>query len=122
MTFHRIRLPVEKEPFRTYSEVGVDAGISCRPREVFVFLVGDVLVRSCVPVLLGESKVDGVDEVALLAETHEEVVGFDVSVDEVLRMDVLDATDLRRDKVLGDGQVLKFKYSILPCPCEFQFT
>lgn len=83
--------------------MGVDAGVSCRPREVFVFLVGDVLVRSCVPVLLGQSEVDGVDEIALLAETHEEVVGFDVSVDEVLRVDVLDSTDLRTRQVLDDG-------------------
>ena len=46
-----------------------------------------------VPVLLGETEVDHVDLVAPLADTHEEVVGLDVAVDEALGVDVLDAAD-----------------------------
>ena len=47
-----------------------------------------------VPELLCQPEVDGVDEVALLAEAHQEVVGLDVAVDEVLAVDELDAADL----------------------------
>ena len=47
-----------------------------------------------VPELLGQTEVDGVDEVALLAQAHQEVVGLDVAVDEVLAVDELDAADL----------------------------
>jgi hypothetical protein len=40
-----------------------------------------------------QTEIDEVDLVTLGVEAHEEVVGFDVSVDEVLRMHVFDASD-----------------------------
>ena len=46
-----------------------------------------------VAVLLGETKVDDIDLVAALANAHEEVVGLDITVDERLCVDVLDAGD-----------------------------
>jgi hypothetical protein len=48
-----------------------------------------------VPVLLGQTKIDHVDLVAALADTHEEVVGLDVAVDEVAGVNVLDSGELR---------------------------
>jgi len=49
-----------------------------------------------VAVFFGEAKVDYVYLVAAFADAHEEVVGFDVAVDERLCMDVLDAGDLTK--------------------------
>ena len=40
------------------AQVGVDAGIARRPRQVLVFSVGDVLPGTVVTVLLGQTKVD----------------------------------------------------------------
>jgi len=74
--------------------VRVDGGVARGARQVLVLAVGDVLVRAGVPVLLGQPKVDDVHKVALLAQAHQEVVGLHVAVDEVLRVDVLDAADL----------------------------
>ena len=51
-------------------------------------------MRSGVPVLLSQTKVDDVDEVALFAQTHEKVVRLNIAVDEVFRMNVLNAVDL----------------------------
>jgi len=51
-------------------------------------------MRSTVAVLFRETKVNDIYEIALLAETHEEVVRLDVPVDEVFRVYVLDATYL----------------------------
>ena len=51
-------------------------------------------MRLLIAVLLGKSKVDDVDEVAFLTQSHEEIVRFDISVDEVLRMHVLQPADL----------------------------
>lgn len=79
---------------RTDAQMGVDRGVAGGAGEVLVFAVGDVLVRSCVAVLLGQAEVDNVNQVALLAEPHKEVVGLHVSVDEVLGVDVLDPADL----------------------------
>jgi len=47
-----------------------------------------------VTVFFGETKVDDVDLVAAFADTHEEVVGFDVSVDKAFGVDVFDPGDL----------------------------
>ena len=90
----------------------VDGRVSRGSREILVLSVRDVLVAAGVAVLLGQTKVDDVDQVALLPQapvdidkgvyilvhimlkvtcnSHEEVVWLDVSVDEILRVDVLD--------------------------------
>lgn len=74
--------------------MGVDGSVSSRAGQVLVLSVGDVKVRLRVAVLLSETKVDDVDLVASFADAHEEIVGLDIAVDEVARMDVLDAGDL----------------------------
>lgn len=81
----------------TDAQMGVDGGVAGGAGEVLVLTVGDVLVRSCIAVLLGQAEVDDVDQVALLAEPHQKVVGLDVSVNEVLGVDVLNPTDLQQD-------------------------
>lgn len=73
--------------------MGVDGGVTSGTSQVLVLSVRDVEVGLGVPVLLGETEVDHVDLVAPLANTHEEVVGLDVAVDEALGVDVLDAAD-----------------------------
>ena len=47
-----------------------------------------------VSIFLCQSKVNDVDKVALLAETHQKVVRFDISVDEIFRMNELNSADL----------------------------
>jgi hypothetical protein len=73
--------------------VGVDGGITSGTGQVLVLSVRDVEVGLGVPVLLGETEVNHVDLVAPLADAHEEVVGLNVTVDEALGVDVLDAAD-----------------------------
>ena len=72
----------------------VDGGVAGGASQVLVLAVGDVLVRAGVPVLLGQAEVDDVDQVALLAQAHQEVVGLHIPVDEVLGVDVLNPADL----------------------------
>ena len=73
--------------------MGVDGGVTSGTSQVLVLSVRDVEVGLGVPVLLGETEVNHVDLVAPLADAHEEVVGLDVTVDEALGVDVLDAAD-----------------------------
>lgn len=73
--------------------MGVDGGVTSGTSQVLVLSVRDVEVCLRVPVLFGETKVDNVDLVAPLADAHEEVVGLDVTVNEALGVDVLDAAD-----------------------------
>lgn len=83
--------------------MSVDRGITSGTRQVLVLSVRDVEVRFRVAVLLGQTKVNDIDLVATLADTHQEVVGLDVTVNEGLGVDVLDA---------GDELVGQEKYSL----------
>lgn len=50
-----------------------------------------------VAVLLGKAEINNVDLIATLADTHEEVVGLDITVDEGLGVDILDS----RNQLVG---------------------
>ena len=74
-------------------QVGVDAGITSSTSQVLVLTVRDVEVGLGVTVFLGQTEINNIDLVATLSDTHEEVVGLDITVDEGLGVDVLDAGD-----------------------------
>ena len=77
----------------TDTQVGIDAGITSSTSKVLVFAVRDVKVRLRVTVFLGQSEVDDIDLVATLPDTHQEVVGLDVTMDKGLGMNIFDAGD-----------------------------
>ena len=96
-----------RQSFRTESveiaglkihQVCVDAGVSGSPGQVLVLPVGNVLPGPVIAILLGQSEVDEEELVAVAADAHQEVVWFDVAVDEVLVVHVLDATDHLKTK------------------------
>ena len=78
--------------------MGVDAHVARGAAERLPFAVGDVLLRLGVAVLLRHAKVDDVDDVRALCPrpADEEVVGLDVLMNEVARVNVLNARDLDR--------------------------
>lgn len=80
--------------------MGVDAGIAGGTSQVLVLSVRNVEVSLGITVLLGQTEIDNVDLVAALANAHEEVVRLDVTVDERLGVDVLNA----RDELVGKEQ------------------
>lgn len=73
------------------TKVGVDRGISSGTSKVLVLSVRNVEVGLGVAVLFGKTEVDDVDLVSTLANAHQEVIGLDITVNERLGMDVLDA-------------------------------
>lgn len=75
------------------TQVGVDTGVTRGSGEVLVFTVGDVEVRLGITVFLRETKIDDVDLVTTLADTHQEVVGLDITVDKGFGVDVFDPGD-----------------------------
>ena len=54
-----------------------------------------MLSRLGVPEALGQTKINDVYVVLLLADTNEEVVGFDISVEEVARVNKFDSLKLK---------------------------
>mmetsp|Transcript_103033 Transcript_103033/g.272266 ORF Transcript_103033/g.272266 Transcript_103033/m.272266 type:complete len:220 (+) Transcript_103033:685-1344(+) len=61
--------------------------------QTLAFTVWYVLLGLRVPVLFGQPEVDNVHLIGLLPQANEEVVGLDIAVDEILRMDVLNTVD-----------------------------
>jgi hypothetical protein len=73
------------------SQMGVDAHVTRGSRKRLAFPIRNVLLRLGIAVLLSHTEVDNVDNVGALGAwtSNEEVVGLDVSVDEVLLVDGL---------------------------------
>lgn len=80
--------------------MSVDRGITSGTCEVLVLSVRDVEVGLGVTVFLGQTEVDDIHLIATLANTHEEVVGLNVAVNEGLGMNILDAGD----ELIGEEQ------------------
>lgn len=74
--------------------MGVDRSVAGGSGKVLVFAVRNVQVGFGVAVFLGKTKVDDIDLVCALVEAHQKVVGFDVAVDKVFRVDIFDARNL----------------------------
>ena len=87
--------------------MGVDTHISSGAGKRFPFAVGDMLLRLWVTVLLGHAKVNNVDYIGSLRvwPADQEVVRFDVTVDEVFLMDGLDPRELRTVSGLASKEI-----------------
>ena len=72
----------------------VYGGVSRRAGQVLTITVGDVLARLRVTESLGQAEVNHVHVVLFLANANEEVVWFDVAVQEMTRVDELYALQL----------------------------
>mmetsp|Transcript_10209 Transcript_10209/g.27873 ORF Transcript_10209/g.27873 Transcript_10209/m.27873 type:complete len:271 (+) Transcript_10209:176-988(+) len=72
-------------------QVRVDRRIPRRPRQIFVFTVGNVDVRLWVSVLFCQTVVNHVHLVGPTTQPHQKVIRLDISVDEGLRVQVLDS-------------------------------
>lgn len=87
----------QKGLLHTDTQVSVDGGVTGGTSQVLVLSVGNVEVRLGVAVLLSQTEIDDIDLVATLADTHQEVVGLDITVDKGFGVNVLDA----RDELVG---------------------
>jgi hypothetical protein len=72
----------------------INARIPCSASQILILFVRYVDVCLCIPVLFSKTKVDEVNLVASLAQAHEEVIGFDIAVNKIFSMDVLDSGNL----------------------------
>jgi hypothetical protein len=73
------------------TEVIVDGSVSGSACQMLVFSVHNVYVRLRVPVSFCQTKVDDVHNVGTTAQSHEKVVGFNITMNERLGMDVLNS-------------------------------
>lgn len=76
--------------------MSVNGGVAGSASQVLILTIRDVLMCAGVTILLSQAKVYDVDQVSLLAKPHQEIIRFNVSVNEVLGVDVLDSANLER--------------------------
>lgn len=76
--------------------MGVDTHVARCTGQRLPLAVGDMLLGLGVTVLFGHAKIDHVDYIGGfgVGTADEEVVGFDITVDEILLMDRLDSGKL----------------------------
>jgi hypothetical protein len=84
-----------KRKERTDTQMHVDRGVTSRACQVLVLPVRDVEMGPGTLVLPAQTEIDDTDLVASLSNAHQNVIRLDVPVDEVARMDVLNARDLK---------------------------
>ena len=80
--------------------MSVDGSITSSSGQVLIFTVWDMEMCLWVTIFLSETKVDNVDLVASLSNTHQEVIWLDITMDKGLCMNVLNA----RDELIGQKQ------------------
>lgn len=78
------------------TEMGVDRSVASRTSEILVLSVRDMEVGLRVTEFFRQTKINDVDLVAALSDAHQKVIGFDVTVDKVARVDIFDARNLER--------------------------
>jgi hypothetical protein len=76
------------------TQMSVDGSVAGGAGQVLVLSVRDVQVGLRVAKLFCKAEIDDVDLVATLSNSHQEVVGLDIAMDEVTGMDVFDPGDL----------------------------
>jgi len=74
--------------------VGVERSIARRTNQIFVRLTRDMNEGDFIAISVCKPEVDDVDQMALVMSAYEKVIGFDVTVDVMSRMDVFDAGNL----------------------------
>jgi hypothetical protein len=72
--------------------MGVNGSITCSSSQIFTLPVRDVLSIT-LDVSLSQSEVENENFIGSFVEADAEVIGFDVSVDEMPVVDVLDSGD-----------------------------
>jgi hypothetical protein len=84
---------------RTDTQMCVDGRVASGARQVLVLPVRDVEMGPGTSVLLGETEIDDIDLIASSSNAHQKVIGLDVPVDEIARVNILNSRDLKSDVV-----------------------
>ena len=75
--------------------MSIHRSISSSAGQVFAVTVGNMLASLGVSESLGQTKIDDIDIMLLLSDTDKEIIGLDISVKEVSRVDKFDSLELK---------------------------
>lgn len=78
------------------AKVSVDGSVTSSTSQVLVLSVRNMEVGLRIAEFLCQTEINDIDLVTPLSDTHQEVIGFDISVDEVAGVDIFNAGNLER--------------------------
>lgn len=98
----------------------IHGGVTSGTGQILVLPIGNVLLRTTVFIFFGQAEIDNlksgsdvrlmnklqkvvstyINQIAFLAQSHEEIVRLDISMNETLRVNVFDTGDLKWRKIL----------------------
>lgn len=73
--------------------MGVETSVTSCASKVAILTIRNVLLRARVSVFLGQTVIDQMNDIGVLAKSHQEIVWLYVSMNIVLPMDLLNALD-----------------------------
>lgn len=82
---------MKEEAGLTNAQMSINTSIPSSPRQVLILSIRNMQVGLWVSILFRQSEINHVHLVPSLANSHQEIVGLDVSVDKVSRVDVFDS-------------------------------
>jgi len=83
----------------TDAKMSIYAGISCSSCEIFIVSERNMDSSSWVSVFFGKAVIDNIDLVGSFSKANEEIIRFDISVNKVLGMHILDSCDLFKEEI-----------------------
>lgn len=82
------------------AQVGVDGCITCSAGQILVLTVRDMEMSLGISVFLSQTKINDIDLIAPLANAHEEIIRFDITMDKRFGVNILDSGD----QLVGEQQ------------------
>ena len=75
----------------------VETGIACCPGQVLVVFIRNMLIRFRIAKFFRQTKVNDKHNTTLLAQPHQEIIWFDISMYEVFAMNIFYLRNLEND-------------------------
>ena len=80
--------------------MSIYTGVTSCSCKILIVFERDVESSSRVSVLLRETKINNIDFICSFAKTNKKIVGFDVSMDKIFGMSILDSSNLYTEGTL----------------------
>ena len=92
----------------------INTSIACSSSKVFIFSVGYVLMSSCITIFFSKPKIDNINQVSFFTKSHQKIIWFDISMNEIFGMNIFYSTYLWRELVRFGINEYVISYCLIP--------
>jgi uncharacterized protein YuzE len=73
--------------------MGVNGGVSRGSSQIFMLTIPNMLMGSRITIFFGESKINDINEIFTLAKANQEIIWFDIAMNEIFGVDIFQASN-----------------------------